>query len=445
MTNGTGRLSRRRFMQTGLAASGGLLIPGLPALALRGRFEQEAQAQSIIQIFLGGGLSHIDSFDPKPTQPIEIRGEYRAVPTKVDDLLFSEHLRRTAAIADRLVVIRSFGHGEAAHERGFHTMLTGYQPSPAIAYPSYGSVVSHELGSRRNLPAYIAIPNAGYTDMGPGYLSSAHAPFSVGSDPASRSFKVRDLDLPKGVDEDRMRLRRSLLDEMDARFERSRTGDALQAKSAFYEQAFQLIHSPEARDAFDLEKEDGKTRDTYGRTRLGQRLLLARRLVESGTRFITVTEGGFDHHARIFTGLRTPLDELDRAFSTLITDLDRRGLLDRTLVLITSEFGRTPQVNTDGGRDHWPKVFTVVAAGGGLKRGLAYGTSNARGSEPEENPVRPADLAATLFAQLGIDPTRKILSPGDRPIDIVRGGTVLDAIIAKKTDLRATDPTSAGE
>ncbi|MBK9384347.1 MAG: DUF1501 domain-containing protein [Planctomycetes bacterium] len=391
---------------------------------------RRSPARSVVQIFLEGGFSHLDSFDPKPEQAIEIRGEFGAIGTTLDGVRFAGTFRRSAEIAKELVLLRGFGHGEADHTRGNHSILTGYAPSPAIAYPSMGSVVAHELGAAGDLPAYICVPNDRIAHSGPGYLSTAFAPFSLGSDPGARGFKVRDLEAPGGLDAARIARRRGLLADLDAGFGGTNAPDTLRAAEAFHAQAYGMIDSPKAREAFELEREKPETRQAYAGSALGPRLLLARRLVEAGVRWITVNDGGWDHHRDLFRGARARYEQLDQAFATFVRDLAERGLLDQTLVLLVSEFGRTPRVNQDGGRDHWPKAYTVVAAGGGLKRGCAFGRSDERGSEPEEGAVRPADLAATVFHQLGIDPTKKLMSPGDRPIDLVREGRVLQEILA---------------
>lgn len=420
----TSGLSRRSFLQ-----GGALGLTCLPASLLRLQTPKpDAPAQAVIHIFLQGGVSHLDTFDPKPLAPVEYRGELKAIPSKIDGEAFSEVLARTAGIADRLTVIRSMTHTEAAHERGTHSMLTGYQPSPAITYPSFGAVVSLELGSRRSLPPYVSIPHANEIYLGTGYLSSAHGPFTPGSDPNNRNFRVRDLSPPGGVTRKRVARRKALVEAIDQAY--GLEADSIEATEAFYQQAWQLIESKPAREAFRLDREQGKVRDAYGRTPIGQGLLLARRLVGAGVRYVTVMNGGWDHHRRIFPTIRGRMRAVDQAFAALIRDLEQRGMLDTTLVLLSTEFGRTPRVNRDAGRDHWPRVFSVVLAGAGIRRGSVYGSSNDVGSEVENDPVSPPDMAATLFAQLGIDPAAKLLSPGNRPINIVRGGRVLREILA---------------
>lgn len=276
-------LSRRGFLQVG--ALGGLSLPMLLQNEARADLKQyqnfEGKAKSIIHIYLPGGMAHQESFDPKPYAPIEYRGEMRQVQTNVDGVLFGETLAKTAQVANRMTIIRSMTHGEAAHERGTHNMFTGYRPSPALQFPSIGSVISHEFGSRNNLPPYVCVPNMPNEFAGSGYLSSAYAPFSLGSDPADGGFKVRDLNLPNGVDESRFTTRRSALEAVNAHFNAKEKDDGLTAMNSFYESAYSLISSPQAREAFNLEAEPAALRDEYGRNTAGSRMLLARRLVEA--------------------------------------------------------------------------------------------------------------------------------------------------------------------
>jgi len=387
--------------------------PGAPA-------KKGPKAQSLIHIFLPGGQAHQECWDPKPNAPVEYRGDMKWIQTKLEGVFFNECMTKTAAIADKITVARAMTHGEAAHERGTHNMFTGYRPSPAITFPSMGSVVSHELGVRENLPPYVAIPTMPTNYAGSGYLSSAYAPFSLGSDPANAGFKVQDLSLPGGVTPDRFTSRRQLMDTVNEHFAGKEKSDNLDAMDTFYKRAYGLISSEKARDAFDINKEDGKLRDAYGRNSAGQRFLMARRLVESGVRFVTLTYGGWDLHGNIVQGTKNQLPQFDQAYAALISDLSDRGMLDNTLVMVSSEFGRTPKINATAGRDHWPKVFSVALAGGGIKKGFIYGKSDATASEPDEDGLTVEDLAHTVYDCLGIDATKKIMSPGDRPIDIVR-------------------------
>ena len=430
-------LDRRSFLHVGAVGALGLTLdqyfrlqsaqaadPAKPA------DKKGPKAEALIHIFLPGGSAHQESWDPKPNAPIEYRGEMGQVQTNVDGVLLNECLKQTAKVTDKITICRAMTHGEAAHERGTHNMFTGYRPSPAIVFPSMGSVVSHELGVRNNLPPYVAIPSMPTNYAGSGYLSSAFAPFSLGSDPANGGFKVQDLALPGGVTPERFASRRQMMDAVNDHFARKEKSDNLDAMDTFYQRAYGLISSEKARDAFDINKEDAKLRDAYGRNAAGQRLLLARRLVEAGVRFVTLTYGGWDLHNGIVQGTKSQLPQLDQAFAALISDLSSRGLLDKTLVMISSEFGRTPKINGTAGRDHWPKVFSVVLAGGGIKKGFVYGKSDATASEPDEDGLTVEDLGQTVYHCLGIDATKKLMSPGDRPIDIIREGHLRKELLA---------------
>ena len=390
----------------------------------------EGKAKSIIHIFLPGGMSQQESWDPKPFAPPEYRGPLSHINTNVDGIQIGELWKNTAQVADKLVFVRAMTHGEAAHERGVHNMFTGYRPSPALQYPSFGSVISHEFGSRNNLPPYICVPNQPNEFAGSGYLSSAYGPFSLGADPAQGNFKVRDLASPDNMSEGRFNRRRSLLTSVDSHFKALEKSDSLDAMDTFYQDAYKLVSSQQAREAFALEKETDALKDEYGRNDAGQRLLMARRLVEAGVRFVSVTYGGWDHHDNVKGAMSGQVPKFDQAFARLIRDLSDRGLLDSTMVMVTSEFGRTPKINNTAGRDHWPKVFSIVMAGGGLKKGMVYGSSDALAAEPENDPMTVENLATTVYHQLGINADKELMAPGGRPIEIVDGGKVVNEIIA---------------
>jgi Protein of unknown function (DUF1501) len=434
--NGTmaGRLfSRRGFLTVG-AAGFGLTLGDFFQMKARADLKNYAaimaKADSIIHIFLPGGIAHQETFDPKPFAPVEYRGELGHIPTKIDGEFFSETLPKTAQIADKITVIRSMTHGEAAHERGTHNMFTGYRPSPALQYPSMGSVVSHEFGPKNDLPPYVCVPTMPNTYAGTGYLSSSFSPFALGSDPASGGFKVQDLNLPGGIDDSRFATRRHVLEAVNEHFAKKEKADGLTAMDTFYERAYSLISSPKAREAFNIGAEPKEIRDEYGRNAAGQRMLMARRLVAAGVRFVSLQYGGWDLHAGIAGGMRTQMPAFDQAYSTLIRDLDRTGLLERTIVMVSSEFGRTPKINKDGGRDHWPKVFSIALAGGGIKKGYIHGASNSTATEPERDPIGPEDLATTLYHQIGIVADKELMAPGGRPIEIVDGGKVRSELLA---------------
>jgi hypothetical protein len=432
-TFGRGLFSRRGFLTVG-ACGFGLTLGDF--FRMKARADQKnfapiaAKADSVIHIYMPGGLAHQETFDPKPFAPVEYRGELSHVATKIEGEFFSETLAKTAQVADKLTVIRSMTHGEAAHERGTHNMFTGYRPSPALVYPSMGSVVSHEFGPKNNLPPYVCVPSMPTTYAGTGYLSSSFSPFSLGSDPARKKFQVQDLDLPAGIDESRFATRRHVLEVVNEHFAKKEKADGLAAMDSFYERAYSLISSPKAREAFNINAEPDAIRDEYGRNAAGQRMLMARRLVEAGVRFVSLSYGSWDLHAGIAASMRQQMLPFDQAFSTLIRDLDRRGLLARTLVMVSSEFGRTPKINKDAGRDHWPKVFSVVLAGGGVKNGFVFGASNATATEPERDPIGPEDLATTVYHQLGIVADKELMAPGNRPIEIVDGGKVRNELLA---------------
>ncbi len=427
---------RREFLYVGLLGGLGLTLPQLlrqQAAAAQKEYEtREGVAKGIIHIFLPGGMAHQESFDPKPYAPAEYRGPFGAIDTKLPGVQFGEKLKDLAALADKFTVIRSMSHGEAAHERGTHNMFTGYRPSPALEYPSYGSVISHELGSQNNLPPYVCVPSVPNEFAGSGYLSSAYGPFALGSDPARGDFQVRDLNLPKGCDEFRFARRRSLLETVDSHFRSLEKSDALDAMDAFYQHAYKLISSEKAREAFNMKAEPDALKDEYGRNPSGQRMLLARRLIEAGVRFVSLTAGGWDHHDNIKGGIENQLPPVDKAIAALIRDLDRRGMLDSTLVMVTTEFGRTPKINPTGGRDHWPSVFSVMLAGGGFKKGYVHGSSDALGGGVDTDGVTVEDLSTTIYNQIGITADKELMAPGGRPIEIVDGGQIIDALLEKK-------------
>ena len=424
--------SRRGFLGAGVMGGLGLTLPEL--LMRRAMAEQksydfvEAKAKSVIHIFLPGGMAQQESFDPKPYSPIEYRGELKTIKTNTGEH-FCETVPQLAKRADKFSIIRSMTHGEAAHERGIHNMFTGYKPSPALQYPSFGAVISHEYGPRNNLPPYVCIPNVPNEFAGTGYLPSSYGGFALGSDPARADFKVRDLNLAKGVDEQRFQRRKSALELVNQSFAGAQGSDSVAAMDTFYQRAYDLLDTPAAKEAFDIQKEDGKLRDKYGRNQAGQRMLMARRLVEAGTRLVTMTYGSWDMHQGLTSNFKKTMPPLDQALGALLDDLSDRGLLDETLVMVTSEFGRTPKINTDAGRDHWPKVFSVLLAGGGIRGGMIYGASDSTAAEPEDNPVSPADLAATMYRLLGIVSDKELMAPGDRPIEIIDGGKLIQPLM----------------
>lgn len=424
---------RRDFLRAGVLTGLGISLPQLLSLEAKAatRAKQAtASCNSIIQIYLPGGIAHQELVDPKPGAPVEYRGEMDSIPTAISGVRFNELLSNTAKIADRLAIIRSMTHTEAAHPRGTHNMITGYRPSAAIIYPSIGSIVSHELGPRNEMPPYVCVPNLTSPYSGSGYLSSAYGPFTLGSDPARRSFEVRDLSLPEGVDHLRFEKRKRLIEIVDADFKSREESEDVAAVESFYERAYSVLNSESAREAFNIRAEPQAVRDRYGKGSAGARMLMARRLIEAGVRVVSLSYGAWDTHTYHFRTTLRQLPPFDKAFAALIDDLDDRGMLDSTMVVVCTEFGRTPMVNAGAGRDHWPRVFSTILAGGGLKRGCVYGSSDAIAAEPKDAPVSPEDLAKTIYHQLGIEPTKELMAPGDRPLEIVDGGRVVKGVIA---------------
>jgi hypothetical protein len=392
--------TRRSFLHAGLAGGLGLLLGDvLPAQARDGG-SRDAPGKALIQVCLTGGLSHLDSFDPKPAAGSEYQCGLGTVQTSLDGVLFSELLPQTARIADRLTVCRSLTHDEEGHGGAQHYLFTGHPPDEKLTFPSMGSVVAHELGVRNSLPPYVCIPGTASVHAGSGPLGEAFAPFSLGREPAARDYKPEHVVLPWPED-----------DKAAAR-DPSR------------------ISTQAARAAFDINAEPASLRDDYGRHGIGQKLLLARRLVAAGVRFVSVGCGNWDMHLGIKRSLQERLPAFDQGFAALLRDLERSGLLGSILVLVCTEFGRTPKINARGGRDHWPQVFSTLLAGGGVKKGFVYGSSDATGAEPKDDPLSPEDLAATVYHLLGIDPGAKIKGGDDRAFEIVKGGKVRKELVA---------------
>ncbi len=395
--------------------------------------DKPPQAKSCILLWLDGGPSHLETFDLKPDAPAEVRGPFQPVSTKVAGIQISELLPRTAAITNQLAIIRSLTSPLGEHGLANHYLLTGHKPSPVLTYPSYGSVLSHfNSNSNSPLPPYIAIPDSRAT-AGAGFLGAAHEPFTTGGDPSKPGFQVRDLSFFPSVTERRIERRRDYLAEFEQAQRQLETSNS--PANPGFEQAFRLITSKEAKQAFDLHAEPAETRTRYGPRMFGQSCLLARRLIERGVPFVSVLNTGWDTHdglalhlrdgysgAKVGVGL---LPTFDTAFAALISDLQDRGLLDETLVIAMGEFGRTPKLNNRAGRDHWPRVFSAVLAGGGVRGGQVIGSSDRVGESPADNPVTPADLARTIYTLLGVDPDRELHTSNGRPVQINPGGQLI--------------------
>jgi len=423
-------VDRREFLRIGGLSALGLGLAD--ALRLKARADGPPVAlKNGILVWLDGGPSHLETFDLKPDAPAEVRGPYRPIATNVPGLAIGEHFGRLACGMDKVCVIRSMTSELGEHNFGRHYLLTGYKPSPVLDYPSYGSVVARSRDRPSGLPSYVAVPEA-TPQAGPGYLPAAFGPFAVGGDPSRPDFRVRDLETaPELVG--RLDRRRRFLADFD-RFDRRVGEDAgVGGRDAHFEQAYRLITSPAARGAFDLAREPAAVRRRYGMHRVGQSCLLARRLVEADCPFVTVTDAGWDTHAQIDRALREGyvgghagmIPKLDQALASLLADLDERGLLAETLVLVMGEFGRTPKLNTAGGRDHWPRAFSVLLAGAGVRGGQAVGRTDSRGESPADRPVTPADLARTVYTLLGIDPDREFRTADGRPVKVAAGGVTI--------------------
>ncbi len=407
-------MNRRNF----LATVGGLSFPSL----LSAQYGANAKAKNIIYVYLTGGISAQETWNPKPLVDPEFKGPFSAIETKTDDLLFSGNFPKLAKHTDKFSVIQSMTHGQAAHERGTEYMFTGYKPSPAIKYASIGSVISHELGIRNSLPPYVSVPNVQNEFSNSGFLSSQYNPFGLGSDPVSADFKVRDLS--NGVSD----RKKNLLELVDSKFKQEAQSDNVKAMDKFYDQAFDLMSSKESTEAFDLSKEPDSVKEEYGKTQAGQRLLISRRLIEAGVRIVKVNYGSWDNHDNIRASFDRQAPELDSALAALFNDLKQRGLLDETIVVVTSEFGRTPKINKTGGRDHFPKVFSTIVGGAGINNGSVIGSSGSLSMEVEDRPVLPEDLFATIFSLIGIDAKKHLWTTDLRPIEISKGSVVQELV-----------------
>jgi hypothetical protein len=421
-------VSRRSFLKVGTLAALGVSLPELircrEAAAAAGK-----KPANMIFLWLDGGPSHLETFDLKPEAPAEVRGDFKPIETNVKGIRICEHLPKTAKVMDLFTTLRSVTHNDSNHGAGNHLMTTGRStPVPvgcgnSVSYhPAMGSFAAHERQAPPGLPGYVTLGQP-MRSGGPNFLGAAFSPLVVPGDPNNEAFKVKDVTLPAGVDDARLDARRSLLSQID-RLQRNAesTADPVHGLDSYVEKAYSLVTSPQAKAAFDVKKEDAKTRDLYGRTRFGQQCLLARRLVEAGVPWVSVHWGGWDHHFNIFNDMKRQLPELDAAYAGLLTDLKQRGLFDNTLVVLLGEFGRTPKINTGPGRDHWGPGMAVPIAGAGVPGGTVIGSTTPDGGYADERPLSPQDLACTIFHKLGIDYRREFLNELSRPIPMVSGG-----------------------
>jgi hypothetical protein len=434
------RISRRSALQVGFCGALGLSLSDLLRGEARAAGPKDAPAKSIIHLNLGGGFAAQESWDPKPEAPAEYRGPFNVTKTKTGEL-FSEHFSRMAQVADKFTVVRSCNCRIPDHGQATYHLFTGYLPTTVIDYPQMGAVVSQQFGPRDNMPAYVAVPNLNGFTGGTGYLSSKYGAFQLGADPGNPGeFRVKDFALPKGLSLDQLERRRAARQIVEQRL-RKLDGDVdqLNTQDEFFNQAQTLLTSPKAQAAFSLSDEPEHIRQLYGAgyrlkarnapAAVNERLLLARRLIEAGVRFVTVDYGGWDSHVNIKGDFVDKAPALDHAVAGLLTDLDQRGLLESTLVMVTTEFGRTPKVNNDNGRDHWARSYSMILAGGGVQRGLIYGASDATASEPARDSVPLEDFLYTVYHQLGINADHELLAFGTRPIEIVNGGKLVPGLL----------------
>jgi hypothetical protein len=429
-------VARREFLRVGGLTALGLGLSDWHRLRAAAQTTERGNARACILIWLDGGPSHLDTFDLKPEAPSEVRGPFSPIPTNVAGTHICEYLPRTARVMDRIALIRSMTSPLGEHNFASQYLLTGYKPTPVLTYPSLGSVVTHTQAGRHTLPPHIGVDRPNEAALG-GYLPATADPFVILADPSKPEFHVEDLEPYAAVTMPRLERRRQFLAALDA-WHRSVEQADHAPHDAGFEQAYRLMTSPQAKAAFDLEHEPRELRDRYGRHRLGQSCLLARRLVEAGVQFVTVTDRGWDTHDSMFNRLKEGytggtvglIPRLDSAYASLIDDLHQRGLLDSTLVVLMGEFGRTPKINNIGGRDHWPRVFSVAMAGAGVAGGRVVGASDSRGESPDQRPVTPADLAHTIYKLLGIDPAREFVTGDGRPVRINAEGKLVTELLA---------------
>lgn len=438
-------VTRRDTLQLGL---GGFLGAGFVD-SLKARAESQhagavpaGKAKSCILIWMDGGPTHFETFDPKPDAPLEFRGEFSSIETSVPGVGYSEHMVKLASSLNDYAMIRSIRHDQGNHGAGNHYMMTGAPPRIPVGcgafvsfHPSMGSVVARELGRDNGLPPYFSMPQMSRSG-GPNFLGAKYAPFVVADDPNGSSFKVRDVALPRDLTDLRFGSRTDLRSRIDrmVRIRAEAAGDPVLAFDEYFQQGHSLVTSPEAQKAFDISLESPETRKRYGRDGFGQRCLLARRLVEAGVPFITVYDGGWDHHSDIFGALRKRLPAWDNSVATLIQDLKERGLLDSTLVVALGEFGRTPKIatlpgSTTGGRDHWANAMSVLMAGGGTPGGTVVGATDRKGFSAVDRVLSPENFVSTVYHKLGIDPNKILYSGQGRPSHLVSDPTPIAELI----------------
>ncbi len=430
---------RRDVLKFGAAGLLGLSLPQILKLeALAGKSDAKRKANAVIQVWLGGGPATIDMWDLKPNAPEGIKGEFKPIATKADGIEISEHLPKMAAVMDKATIVRSLAHTIPSHGPATVFMTTGNKPTPAMQYPSLGSLVTKLVPAERGVPPYVTFGDIRGGAAGQaGYLGTAYNPFIVegaagGKGGDKGTLRVRGIQLPTGITLEELENRIQLQGAFDNTFRKAdKNADIVDGLDAFEKQAMEILRSTKTKDAFNLTLEKEETRQRYGTTPFGQGALAARRLVEAGVRFVTITLGGWDTHGQTFQAHKTRLlPQLDTVLSALIGDLSDRGLLDSTIIYCAGEFGRTPKINKNSGRDHWARSMAVVLAGGGFKKGYAHGTTDAQGGAPATEPCTPDDVSSTIFHSLGIDPHTELQTSSGRPIQLFREGKVIEKLLA---------------
>jgi hypothetical protein len=437
-------LNRRDVLRVGaLSLMGG--VDSLPAAAPQSGGSNKGTAKSCIFMLLQGGPSHIDLWDPKPGAPAEVRGAFQPIDTSVSGIRFGELMQECAKVAGDLTVVRSMTHRFTNHIAGTYIMLTGSTDQPdqdreadAKDFPGIGAVLNYLEPPKAGLPTAISLPTwlsiPGPSNRMPGqyggFLGSLYDPLLISGEPQKADYRPAAMSLPESMSPERVGSRYELLKNLDT-LRRDMDTTSVRSRGLFSRTAYELLTDPRVREALDLTRESDKTRDRYGRTKLGQSLLLARRLVEIGVRFVGYNEfnQAWDHHNNIGATLKHIASPMEQAFAALVSDLRERGLLDTTLVVNTGEFGRTPTINKGGGRDHWPDVYTTVLAGGGTRGGIVYGASDSNGGQVKDNPVSPADLLATAWHLLGVDPHTELHDRQQRPVRL-SPGKIVEGILA---------------
>lgn len=422
-------IKRRDFLKIGALGTTGLDLAGYLRMTHAGEVRR-ANAKSAIFVYLGGGPPHLDTFDMKPDSPTEFRGEFNPIATNVAGLQICEHLPKLAQCADKYTVLRGISHTLAGHELGTSYVNTGSRPVPSLIYPGFGAVISRELSGAPDLPHFVAIPN---TPQKAGYLGVRYAPLQTNATPtANQPFSVRGISLGDGQSAEKFEARQKLLGNLDTALDEFKsTSRLVDGLDRFGQQAYDLISSPRAREAFDVSLEKPSIAAPFGEHKFGQSCLLAARLIEAGVRFATVSFGGWDTHAGNFKKCKESLlPQLDQGLAALFSTLDAKGLLASTAVLVIGEFGRTPKINANAGRDHWPRAMFALMAGGGMKGGQVIGASDDKGQGPVGEAMSPDQVAASYYHSLGINYKKEYHTSTGRPVTIVREGSVIPALFS---------------